>query len=67
MEDKVKWYLCNMCDEICPQLSPHHHSAECRCLGEGTKMELLEESDPKIQKNKYYKKLMENPRRWDRV
>lgn len=46
---KQKWYLCNVCDMVCPQLSPDHHSAYCTCFGEETPMELLDEEDPKIQ------------------
>jgi hypothetical protein len=53
---------------VSPQLSSEHHSAECRCVGNpGTPMELLEESDRKIQRNKHYKELMKNPRRWNRI
>ena len=65
---KQNWYLCNVCNMVSPQLSSEHHSAECRCVGNpGTPMELLEESDRKIQKNKHYKELMKNPRRWNRI
>lgn len=69
-----KWYLCNVCNTICPQLSPEHHSAECTCINngysskKGSTMELLEESDPKIQSNEHYKELMKTLSwRYDRV
>ena len=65
---KQNGYLCSVCNMVCPQLSPEHHSAECRCIGNpGTPMELFEESAVEIQRNKHYRELMKNPKRWNRA
>jgi hypothetical protein len=64
---KQDWFYCKLCDMVCPQLSPEHHSGFCRCTGEETEMTLHSENETIIQSNQFYKELMEDVRRLNRA
>lgn len=55
----TKWFYCDECDMVVPQLSIHHKRCLCSCIVGNHEMKRYRESDKVIQNNWFYKKINE--------